>query len=227
MRLSKLSAALFAAIGIFSATAASAGAAWEFSSAGNSFSNGSWVFASAFSVNTNVTASGLGYYADPNTGFVDANQVALYKCSNATCTGTGTLLASATVDNTYALTGHFRYVTISSLLLEAGQSYEVVGVSHSNNYTWADSGFATDSAITIVGDGSGGGNTRWEQDSGVGPKFLNYVNYGEIESDGFWGPNVFLGKPTFTGQTPEPAGLALVGLGLLGLLASRRRQLGK
>jgi len=224
MSLSKLCSALIATLGILAVSNANAGAAWEFTSAGNSYSNGSWIFASAFTVNKDVTASGLGYYADPQTGFVDANQVALYKCSNLNCTGTGTLLASATVDNTYALTGHFRYVTISSLLLEAGSSYEVVGVSHSNNYTWNDPGFATDPSITLVGDGVGSGTTRWESDSGVGPKFLNYVNYNEIEPDGFWGPNVFFGQPTFTGQVPEPASAALAGVALLGLLATRRRR---
>lgn len=222
MRITKLASAIITAVGILSAGTANAGPAWEFTTAGNSFSNGSWIFATAFTVNSDVTASGLGYYADPRNGFVDANQVALYQCDNLYCTGTGTLLASATVTNIYPLTGHFRYVTIDPILLLAGFSYEVVGVSHSNNYTWNDPGFATDPAITIVGDGTGGGTTRWQSDFGGGPIFLNYVNYAEIEPDGFWGPNVFLGQPTFTG-VPEPATILMAGLGLLGLALGRRR----
>jgi hypothetical protein len=223
MKLTKLLSMLFAAAGLLSAGVASAGPAWEFTTAGNSYNNNNWVFATAFTVNSDVTASGLGYYADPNNGFVDNNQVALFQCSNANCTGTGTLMATATVTNIYPLTGHFRYVTIDPLALIAGMSYEVVGVSHGNNYTWADPGFATDPALTIVGDGTGGGTTRWQLASGSDPVFLNYVNYNEIESDGFWGPNVFLGQPTFVGDVPEPASIALAGLGLLGLALSRRR----
>ena len=224
MRLSKLSSSLLATIGVLVSATASAGPAWEFTSAGNSFNNNNWIFASAFNVLSDVTASGLGYYADPNNGFVNANHVALYECDNVTCTGTGNLLASATVDNTYPLTGHFRYVTIAPILLQAGHSYEVVGVSFGDNYTWNDPGFATDPNIVLVGDGVGVGTTRWELENGQGPKFLNYVNYNEIEPDGFWGPNVFLGQPTFA---PEPASLLLAGLGLAGLGWTRRRRAGK
>lgn len=217
-RKNQLLAALVATVSLATASVASAGALWEFTSAGNSFSNGTWNFATAFSVTSDISATGLGYYADPINGFVDANQVALYKCDDATCTTTGTLIASATVDNTYPLTGHFRYVTIAPVLLQAGESYEVAGVSHSTNYTWDDPGFATDSAITLIA--LGGQVGRWQ--AGSSPDFLNYGQNDLGGRDGYWGPNVFVGEPTFA--TPEPASLVLVALGLAGLGAARRRQ---
>jgi PEP-CTERM motif-containing protein len=197
---------------------ANAGPLWEFDSPGNSFTNGSWDFATSFLVNSDITATGLGYYADPTSGSVDDNPVALYKCSNADCTGTGTLLASVIVDNTYALTGHFRYVTIAPILLEAGMSYQVAGVSASDNYTWNDPGFATDPAISLIA--LSGQVGRWE--AGTAPNFLNYGQTDIVGQDGFWGPNVFVGTPDFT--VPAPGVLGLVGLGLAGLGFSRRRK---
>jgi hypothetical protein len=46
---------------LFMAISSYAGPAWEFTSAGNSFTNGTWDFAATFTVNENetVTATGL------------------------------------------------------------------------------------------------------------------------------------------------------------------------
>ena len=202
--------------GLLAAGSAVAGPAWEFTSPGNSFTDGTWDFATAFSVSSDLTVSGLGYYADPVTGNADGNPVDLYQCADAACETTGTLLASADVTNIYPLTGHFRYVTISPITLMAGQSYEVNGVSNSDNYTWGDPGFATDPSISIIPLSSGQVD-RWES---IGtPDFLTDGNSGnEPETDGFWGPDLFFGAPTFTGSVPEPSSLPmlLAGLGLIG-----------
>jgi len=217
----KNSLKLFLSISIVVATmfclvvSANAGPAWEFRSAGNSYNNNTWDFAAVFTVNSNVTVTGLGYYADPNNGQVDANPVALYSCNSAACDSTGTLLASATVTNVYPLFDHFRYVTIPDVTLVPGQSYEVAGVSFADNYTWNDPGFSTDPAITYNLS-----QTRWQLLNT--PDFLNTLASFDIVSDGYWGPNVFLGQPSFA--TPEPTSILLLASGLIGLAAFGRKR---
>jgi PEP-CTERM motif len=185
---------------------------WEFTEPGNSFTNGQWDFATAFTVNRDVTLSGLGYYADPITGNADGNAVAFYQCADTACLTTGTLLASTTVTNVFPLNGHFRYVTINPINLVAGVSYEVAGVSNVDNYTWADPGFAVNSAISILD--TSGQEPRWQTIST--PDFLTgSPSLDQPGNDGYWGPNVFLGKPSFA--TPEPATWAMMVMGFLGL----------
>jgi len=215
----KIKYIVMAGLAGLAASPALAGPAWEFTSPGNSFTNGTWDFATAFTVNSDVVASGLGYYADPVTGNADGNPVALYQCADAACLTTGTLLASAVVTNIYPLTGHFRYVTIAPITLMAGVSYEIAGVSNADNYTWNDPGFGTDPAITILA--TSGQYSRW---SSIGtPDFLTGSGSLDIPGqDGIWGPNVFLGKPVFTGGVPEPASWALMLLGFGGVGAAMR-----
>lgn len=214
--------ALAATTSVVAASAALAGAAWEFTSPGNSYTDGTWDFAAAFTVNSTVTVSGLGYYADPTTGNVDGNPVALYQCADTACLTTGTLLASTNVTNTYAIDGHFRYVTIAPITLIAGDSYEVAGVSNSDDYTWDDPGFTVDSSISLLN--TSGQYSRWEATGS--PDFLTGSGYLDLGSeDGYWGPNLFLGSSSgFTG-TPEPATwmMMLVGIGGLGAAMRARR----
>ncbi|MBB5985610.1 PEPxxWA-CTERM sorting domain-containing protein [Sphingobium lignivorans] len=192
---------------------AHAGPAWEFETATNSFNNGDWIFANSFTVLETVTVSGLGYYADPFNGQVEDNQVALYSCDTAGCLSTGTLLASAVVTNAYPIVGHFRYVTIPELTLLPGE-YLISGVSLGNNYTWNNIGFYTDSSIQY-------NDNRWLE--GSTPDFLNFVQ--NDTTDGYWGPNLFLGKPDFTGVVPEPATWAMMigGFALAGATMRRRK----
>jgi hypothetical protein len=198
------------------AVGASADPAWEFTSPGNSYTDGTWDFATAFTVNNAVTATGLGYYADPVTGNADGNPVAFYQCADTACLTTGTLLAQTDVTNIYALDGHFRYVTIAPITLIAGDSYEVAGVSNTDNYTWDDPGYTVDPDISLL-PGLSGQDGRWEA---IGtPDFLTTSNEEDLGSeDGYWGPNVFFGTPTFVGAVPEPSSLRmlLAGLGMIG-----------
>jgi len=206
------------------ASAAQAGPAWEFTTVGDSFTTGTWDFATAFTVNSPLTVSGLGYFANAVTGNVDGNPVAFYQCNDAACLTTGALLASANVTNIYPLTGHFRYVTIPEITLVPGTSYEVAGVSSTDNFVFNDIGYFENPAITVLTTSGQAG--RWTMlgtpDFLIGSDILDLVG-----KDGYWGPNVFFGAPSFTGDVPddvpEPMTLLLFGFGLMGLGAMHRK----
>jgi hypothetical protein len=228
MHILKLIAAASVAT-LMAGSAAEAAVAWEFITPGNANTDGTWDFATAFTVNSAVTVTGLGYYADPVTHNADGNQVAFYQCANATCTSTGTLLTSTTVTNAFPVDGHFRFVTVAPITLVVGDTYEVAGVSNADNYTWDDTGFHVNSAISLL-PGLSGQDARWQAINT--PSFLTTSGTEDIGGeDGFWGPNVFFGTPTFTGTVPEPATWAMfiLGFGAIGFMlrTARRRNAGR
>ena len=223
MRILRLLAAATVAT-LMAGSAAEAAVAWEFTTTGNTGTNGTWDFATAFTVNSAVTVTGLGYFADPATGNVDGNPVAFYQCANASCTSTGTLLTSTTVTNAYPVVGHFRFVTVAPITLTVGESYEVAGVSNADNYAWNDIGYTVNPAISLV-QGLSGQNSRW-QALGT-PDFLTTSGAADLGSeDGFWGANVFFGTPTFTGTVPEPATwvMFILGFGAVGFMMRNARR---
>jgi hypothetical protein len=194
--------------------------AWEFTSPGNSYSNGIWLFATAFTANTDVVVSRLGYFVDPATRSLNPSPTALYECADAGCLTTATLLTSTIVDTTGTLVGHFRYAAIAPVTLEAGKSYEVAGISNGNLYTWDDAGYRDDPAVTRLS--TSGQYARWTEIDGFTldtPGFLTGSVVNDIGLvDGFQGANLFLG-------TPEPATwtVLIAGFGLVGAVLRRRR----
>jgi hypothetical protein len=194
---------LVAALFLAAAAPLLAGPAFTFTDPGFVSTNGSWVFGIRFDVTSSVTVTALGYYDQGSDGFLDSHEVGLY-------TGDGTLLASTTVVSSDPLTGWFRYSAIDPLVLLPG-TYEVVGVSHTDLYSYVAQGFSVDPALTYLYDRYDSGTT------------LHYP-VGQVVNDvpnGFWGPNLFLDGGGVV--VPEPASAGLILVGLLGLLAYRRR----
>ena len=52
---------------------------------------------------------------------------------------------------------------------------------------------------------------------------LNMLNLNGILLGGHWGLNLAFSSPTPSSEVPEPGGVAIFGLGLLGLGLARRR----
>ena len=183
--------------------------AWEFQTPGTIFSNNSWSFGAAFTVNSKLSVTGLGVYSD---GATPNSLVNLYACASLACDTTGSLIASATVNGTGTAIGHFVFAPISGATLNPGNGYLVVGtMPFGYNYTWDTAGFATDSRINYTAF-----TDRYTANLSAA---FDPVNRGST-ANGYWGANLLI-----TGAVPEPASWAMLiaGFGLTGAMMRRRR----
>jgi len=180
-------------------------AAWEWSSTGIEFTNGDWTFGQVFTPNTNLTVDFLGYF-NPSGGMFDSHPVSIWDSN-------GNLVASSTITSASAYsTAHFLYNPISPVVLAAGSTYEITGVSGFDNYAYDDSGWTLYAPVTYWG---------YNYCLGCGDVFTGLGTTDIGVGDAFWGPNFGWSGST----TPEPGSLVLLGSGVLGLAGVIRRKL--
>jgi hypothetical protein len=157
-----------------------------------------------FSLSAPVTINALGYW---DNGLSNNHQVGIWGSSNV-------LVTSTTVLSTDPLVGHFRWSTIPDLVLNAGQ-YTIGGEFLGNFNVSPDVLPSQASGVTTIP------NYTYVTGAYVVGAGLNQPT---TITDGF-GPNgILLANFSVASNVPEPSTLGLIGLGLLGLGAMRRRR---
>jgi len=186
--------------------------AWEFTGLGETFTNNSWDFGIYFTPDENITVMSLGYFDDGNLS--NSHPVGIFDLS-------GDLLVSALIEPSGETggctdTGNFCYTGVTGTTLNAGQEYEIVGISGADNYTLFDTGFATSPNITYDSD-----IYRADGGTGISGAFVT-PGVGVTYTDGpYFGPDFeFTAAST---STPEPGTFGVFGLGLLALTLKRLR----
>ncbi|VAV99745.1 hypothetical protein MNBD_ALPHA02-29 [hydrothermal vent metagenome] len=170
-----------------------------------SFQN--WSFGQRFTVGTqNITVTSLGAYDYLGDGFSNnfGIPVGIFRESD------GALLTNKNVLETDTLEGNFRFTDITSLMLMANTEYRVVAQTFGNLYNTAVFNWTVNPAITL-------GNYGYCQSSML------------VKCDDITGNDIiWMANFKFTtgnmATVPEPAPLAILGLGLIGLGLARRRR---
>jgi hypothetical protein len=143
-----------------------------------------------FTTSVNFTVDALGYWDD---GLVNNHQVGIWDTS-------GNLLVSTTVLGSDALTGHFRYHSISTFSLLAG-TYVIGGEFLGNNNLFPESA----TGLTSVA------GYTWITDLQIYGAGLNFPT---VSTGGGYGDNgIFLADFSVNGSTaavPEPATWSLM-----------------
>jgi hypothetical protein len=180
--------------------------AWELSSV-NGFRSDSWAFGDLFTVGANnITVTSLGALDVGLNGFQSNAGIAvgLFRESDQA------LLASTAVLSTDALTGNYRFSDIADIQLLANTAYRVVAVN-------ADDLYNTQTGTPNLVD------TRisWDGYGYCQATALTFCN-NFVGTERTWMGNFQLDNVP-TGTVPEPSSLALMALGLLALVAVRRK----
>jgi hypothetical protein len=195
-------------LGVASAPVGAQAPAVDFTSPTLDFTNGNWSLGFEFDVLNplGVSVTHLGFYDAGRDGITGDHPVGIWDAAM-------NLLASATVTSASSLIGWFRWESIVALHLPAATGYRIAAVTGSDLYTWNPNGFMVHPDINFVTD-------RWVETTGTTLVFP-VSSDGE---DGYFGANFMLDSDQQVVPVPEPMAMALLGMGLLGLEAVRRRR---
>jgi hypothetical protein len=185
--------------------------AYEFTSAPTS-SDSQLSLGFAFSTNSAVTVTQLGYYDDGGNGFATQHGVGIFDSLGNLLTST--LLSSGTVDG---LIGHFRYGAITPFTLAAGQTYTLAATTYGFADPWAYgeagttiAGFTVDPSISIAPNSA---LYTYQSDNILRDPTTHFSNY-----------TIYAGPNFIAANVPEPGTLGILASALaIGWVIRRRR----
>lgn len=173
---------------------------------GTFLSTGAWNLGRAFTVTSATSVVSLGLWDHLGNGLVNAHQVGLWASNGALLYSVSVAAGTGAV-----LDGNFRFVDIAPIALTVGSSYLVAATYAGVTDDWYMVDATFTSAPMITYDAA-----RWEYGGALA--FPSQVNG---NSTGYWGGDVRLASVV---ATPEPGTLSLMGLGVTGMFALRRRR---
>jgi hypothetical protein len=202
--------AFILAAGMSLAMAANAGtidAAFEFNTPTFSANFGTdYNLGISFIANQDLEVDALAYYDDgPSTS---AHSVALF-------TMAGVKLAETIVNTGDTLLGNFRYSSIASIRLNAGEMYRIIGNSTGDNFTFNVDNFFVNPLLSYSG-------YSYSEANGLSAQFDSAAVVGTDIAEAVWGPS--LSVHAASAAVPEPATYMLMLTGLMMLTMTARRQ---